>query len=69
MVMENKKTKKVGTILLAVLVVLLVALAVLMIYGISANNWAEGMSVVSVLLIAATTGSFMVSVPLFVIIA
>lgn len=45
--------------------VMLVALAVLLFYGISANNWAKGMSVVSVLLIAATTSSFTISVPLF----
>ena len=45
--------------------VILVAIIVLMFYGISSGQWDKGFSVVSVLLIAATTGSFIISVPLF----
>ncbi len=45
--------------------ILVISLAVLLFYGISSGQWGKGMSVVSVLLVAATTGSFMVSVPLF----
>ena len=45
--------------------ILVIALAVLLFYGISSGQWGKGMSVVSVLLIAATTGSVMICVPLF----
>lgn len=45
--------------------VLVLAIAVLLIYGMSTGAWGSGMNVVSALLIAATTGSFMVAVPLF----
>ena len=45
--------------------ILILAIAVLLIYGMSTGAWASGMNVVSALLIAATTGSFMVAVPLF----
>lgn len=45
--------------------VLVLAIAVLLIYGMSSGAWGSGMSVVSALLIAATTGSFMMGVPLF----
>lgn len=44
---------------------LVLAIAVLLIYGMSTGAWGEGMRVVSTLLIAATSGSFMVAVPLF----
>jgi len=45
--------------------VLVLAIIVLLIYGMSTGAWGEGMTVVSTLLIAATSGSFMVGVPLF----
>ena len=44
---------------------LLLAILVLLVYGMSSGAWGEGMTVVSTLLIAATSGSFMVAVPLF----
>jgi len=44
---------------------LVLAIVVLLIYGMSTGAWSEGMTVVSALLIAATSGSFMVAVPLF----
>lgn len=44
---------------------LVLAIAVLLIYGMSSGAWGDGMTVVSTLLIAATSGSFMVAVPLF----
>ncbi len=44
---------------------LLLAIAVLLIYGLSSGAWGNGMKVVSALLIAATTGSFMIAVPLY----
>jgi len=45
--------------------VLVLAILVLLVSGFMSSDWGGGMSVVSVLLIAATTGSFMVAVPLF----
>lgn len=45
--------------------ILLLSIAILLISGMSTGAWGEGMSVVSTLLIAATSGSFMIAVPLF----
>ena len=44
---------------------LLLSIVVLLVYGMSSGSWGEGMSVVSTLLIAATSGSFLAAVPLF----
>ena len=46
-------------------VTLILAMLVLIVYGMSSGDWANGMSVVSVLLIAATTSSFLIATPLF----
>lgn len=45
--------------------ILVLAILVLLIFGFSSGDWANGMSIVSVLLIAATTSSFLVAIPLF----
>jgi len=47
------------------LCILILAILVLIIAGLYSGSWANGMNIVSVLLIAATSGSFVVAVPLF----
>ncbi len=44
---------------------LALAIVVLLIYGMSSGDWGNGMKVVSALLIAATSGSFMIGIPLY----
>lgn len=46
-------------------VTLVLAIVVLLVLGMSSGEWAKGMSIASVLLIAATTGSFLIATPLF----
>lgn len=46
-------------------VILVISMIVLLICGLSTGSWGTGMSVVSVFLIAATTNSFMIAIPLF----
>ncbi len=45
--------------------ILILAIAVLLICGMSSGAWGDGMRIVSVLLIASTSTSFMIAVPLF----
>ena len=45
--------------------ILALAILVLLIFGMSSGAWGSGMTVVSALLIAATSGSFMLAVPLY----
>lgn len=47
------------------MLVLILAIVILVVFGMSSGAWGDGMAIVGVLLIAATTGSFMSAIPLF----